>query len=146
MEALFGTEEYIACRSGVTRDVPDVRITRRPDGALYGLQGEQYTRVSGIIFVSGLHPGRCIKKTPELILNPEASHPFSLEHWPFHTGGKTQSVIEFFGPTAPPRRLFSIPRRSSIRSEGYLRPADAEWRDLIEDLIIATSIAILIPE
>jgi hypothetical protein len=104
MEALFGTEEYVAYRSGAIRDAPDVRITRRPDGALYGPQGEQNTRVSGIIFVSGLHPWSMHEKTLELILNPRASHPFHLEHWPFpywRENPARDRILRTNGATAP---------------------------------------------
>ncbi len=70
MQALFGQEEYIFTRSDLNAQ-PEMR--RTPNGAWYGREGPQYTRVSGAWIFGTLNPWNIVSRKNTLYFNPWAS-------------------------------------------------------------------------
>lgn len=68
MQALFGQEEYVI--NGTTSD-----LRRAPNGAWYGPNGPQYTRVSGVWIFGGLNPWNIITRKNTLYINPWTKFP-----------------------------------------------------------------------
>lgn len=72
MQALFGQEEYVF--NSVNPDGhPEMR--RAPNGAWFGPEGPQYTRVSGAWIFGGLNPWNLVTRKNTLYLNPWAQFP-----------------------------------------------------------------------
>jgi len=71
MQGLFGEEEYVFRRGDPSP--PDMR--RRPNGAWFGPNGPQYTRVSGAWIFENLNPWNLVTRSNTLYFNPWAERP-----------------------------------------------------------------------
>ena len=69
MQALFGQEEYVFNRANPDGH-PEMR--RAPNGAWFGPEGPQYTRVSGAWIFGGLNPWNLVTRKNTLYFNPWA--------------------------------------------------------------------------
>ncbi len=78
VQALFGQEKYVYNRTN-----PDghPEVKRTPNGAWFGPDGAQYTRVSGVWIFGGLNPWNQVTRKNTLYFNPWAqfSVPASLQ-------------------------------------------------------------------
>lgn len=80
MDALFG-QEAVQVALG-PNGVQHHRLIRQPNGAWFGPQGPQNTRVSAALIAVNLSPWAMASNTPILIHHPYASKPISPEIWP----------------------------------------------------------------
>ncbi len=76
--ALFGEEQIIFIRKNrVTEEL----FQRKPNGAWYGPNGPQNTRVSAVLIAINLSPWKIAKITPVLWHNPWAKYPLPSDIW-----------------------------------------------------------------
>lgn len=83
VEALFGDECIVATL--YEDESTKHHLSRKPNGAFYGPQGPQNTRVSGVLMFGGfggLRPWNVATEEPVLWHNPWASCSLLLEIWP----------------------------------------------------------------
>ena len=76
MEALFGKEQVSFLISENGKPLSEPQMTKRPDGAWFGLNGPQYTRVSAVLLVTQLSPWNLPRTNLCLYHNPWAQKKF----------------------------------------------------------------------
>lgn len=72
MQALYGQEQFIY-GGGNPENGP--RMERAPNGAWFGRNGPQYTRVSGAWIFNDMHPTSLARRRQAIYFNPWAVHP-----------------------------------------------------------------------
>lgn len=77
MEALFGQETFLVSADSFVNSEP--RMIRKPDGAWYGPQGAQNTRVSAVLIGHSIMPWTVAVHTPTVYHNPWAQFPCLAE-------------------------------------------------------------------
>jgi hypothetical protein len=80
MQALFGEEQFVFQRGSNA----EPKMMRAPNGAWYGKNGPQYTRVSAAWLFNDLHASSLAARNNTIYLNPWANHPIpeSLKSFP----------------------------------------------------------------
>jgi hypothetical protein len=77
MEALFGKEQFSFFISDERKEIPEPKMTRKPDGAWNGTKGPKYTRVSAILMVTQLATWNIPRSNICLYHNPWAQKKYS---------------------------------------------------------------------